>query len=112
MLQVEAQLTNNLTLIFVSRLEYGTVSFLDILALKHGFEALGNFGLSPVMISHHTFLLAQYTYTNMAEMKHSNGRQVCVLYHHNEFNDPCEQGGVVTFNLMRPDGSYVGYSEV
>ena len=98
--------------LFLCRLEDGTVPFLDILALRHGFEALESFGLSPASISHHTFHLAQYTYNKMAAMRHSNGRPVCLLYHQEGLINQAEQGGVVTFNVVRPDGSFVGYSEV
>lgn len=92
------------------RLEHGTLPFLDILAVRHGFESLK---MTPDTISQHTFSLARFTYTQMSTLKHSNGQPVCVLYHdQTNFVNPSKQGGVVAFNLKRPDGSYVGYSEV
>ena len=49
----------------------------------------------------------------MAGLSHSNGAPLCILYHEKEgFSDINKQGGVVTFNLLRMDGSIVGYSEV
>ena len=56
-------------------------------------------------------------------MQHANGRPLCVLYSglglsfplsYRKDNAPAQsgvvgQGPVVTFNLLRPDGSFVGY---
>ena len=94
------------------RFEDGTVPFLDIIALRHGFESLNRFNLTMNIISQHTFTLAQHVYNTMVAMKHNNGKPLCVLYHDEDFTDHSRQGGIVTFNLLRPDGRYVGYSEV
>ena len=48
----------------------------------------------------------------MLGMRHGNGRSVCVLYCDTDYEDPNSQGAIVNFNLLRADGSFVGYSEV
>ena len=98
---------------FCCRFEDGTVSFLDIVALKHAFQTMKHFGLTMNIISEHTFKLASFVYNKMATMHHSNGAPLCQLYNTKEsFDDINRQGGVVTFNLLRSNQSIVGYSEV
>lgn len=95
------------------RYEDGTVSFLDILALKYGFESLQQFRLTMSIISKHTFTLSSHVYNTMVSMIHDNGSPLCLLYHtRDSFTDINKQGGIVTFNLLRKDGSVIGYSEV
>ena len=64
------------------------------------------------LISQHTFSLARHVYTNMAAMRHANDMPLCVLYHKEDFRERSRQGGIVVFNLLRSDGSFIGYSEV
>lgn len=63
-------------------------------------------------ISEHTFNLAQLAYQRMTSLRHSNGQPLAVLYTKTDYTDRMKQGGIVTFNLLRADGSYIGYSEV
>lgn len=35
-----------------------------------------------------------------------------MLYCDTDYEDPSSQGAVVNFNILRADGSFVGYSEV
>lgn len=58
--------------------------------------------LSPCRHVHH----------GMLGMRHENGRPVCVLYSETDYEDPSSQGAIVNFNILRADGSFVGYSEV
>lgn len=94
------------------RFEDGTVSFLDIAALKHGFDTLTKFNLTMESISDHTFQLAQLTYHKMRDLRHINSHPLCVLYVKGDFTDKRRQGGIISFNLQRSDGTYIGYSEV
>ncbi|CAK9203239.1 unnamed protein product [Sphagnum troendelagicum] len=98
-------------------LEDGTASFLSIVALRHGFAVINR--LQPQNISRHTGSLTSYMATKLTGLKHGNGTPVCILYgnhHHNNDDDhhhqACNQGPIVTFNLKRADGSWVGYREV
>ncbi|VEN56244.1 unnamed protein product [Callosobruchus maculatus] len=94
------------------RFEDGTLPFLSILAVKHGFDTINRLDLSFDLISKHVFSLAQYTYRNLIMMHHANGQPVAELYHDTVFDNRSHQGGIVNFNLLRPNGEYIGYSEV
>lgn len=97
---------------FYFRFEDGTISFLDIVSLKHGFDVLKRLDLNMNLISKHTFSLAKYVYNHLLRLCHSNGQPAVVLYHDTIFEDGQHQGGIVNFNLQRPNGQYIGYSEV
>lgn len=94
------------------RFEDGTLPFLSILALRHGFETLKRFSLDFNLISRHTFNLAQYVYRYLLRLHHTNGSPVAMMYHDTDFEDRNLQGGIVNFNLLRMNGEYVGYAEV
>lgn len=94
------------------RFEDGTLPFLDIIAVGHALDNLHKLTGGMEAISQHTFSLAQFVYTKMCEMKHFNGAKVCVLYCGTSFASAAEQGPVINFNLMRSDGTMIGYGEV
>ena len=96
----------------ICRLEHGTVPFLGILALRHGFNAVKRIAQSMFLVSQHTFLLAQMVYKELNQLKHCNSQPVCVLYHNGHFDDIATQGGIVNFNILDSDGEFVGYSQV
>lgn len=48
----------------------------------------------------------------MNEMRHLNGGKVCQLYCGTSFTNSTEQGPVINFNLLRSDGTMIGYVEV
>ncbi|RDX99356.1 Molybdenum cofactor sulfurase, partial [Mucuna pruriens] len=91
--------------------EDGTVSFLSIISIRHGFKILNSLIVSA--ISRHTTSLALYTRKMLLAMRHGNGSNVCILYgHHNSMKLCHERGPIISFNLKRPDGSWYGYREV
>ena len=63
-------------------------------------------------VSAHVFSLARYTYCHLSTLRHGNGSPVVRLYADTEYDDPATQGGIVTFNLLRPDGEFYGSTEV
>ena len=113
-----------------SRFEDGTISFLSINELRYGFDALRSvlprpehsasgvnganaqrpYGdISP--ITKHVWSLTRYLYEAMSAMHHSNGTPVFRIYgKHAE--GPEKQGGIINFNVLNPDGSYMGYHDV
>ncbi|KAJ8036017.1 Molybdenum cofactor sulfurase [Holothuria leucospilota] len=91
--------------------EDGTLPFLDIIALRHGFDALDSLGGGMTAISQHTFTLAKYTFEALSQMQHSNGKPLAQCYCDNEFKDIHQQGPIITFNLLRPSGEFIGYAE-
>ncbi|XP_075971645.1 molybdenum cofactor sulfurase isoform X2 [Anticarsia gemmatalis] len=99
------------------RFEDGTSSFLSIIALKQCFDTMHRLIPRTVhdnvmdTISYHTFYLAKDLYYQLQELHHTNGNKAAILYMDSDFSDIKKQGAIVTFNLLREDGSYVGYSE-
>uniref|UniRef100_A0A4W3JJ23 Molybdenum cofactor sulfurase n=1 Tax=Callorhinchus milii TaxID=7868 RepID=A0A4W3JJ23_CALMI len=94
------------------RFEDGTISFLDIIALKHGFDTLERLtgGMENIML--HTFSLVHYTYIVLTGMQHANGAPVSHIYRDNEFESPDMQGPIINFNILDENGDIVGYSQV
>ncbi len=93
-----------------SNFEDGTVSFLSITSLKFGFEVINGLGIDR--ISQHTFQLANYFQQSLRNLKYSNGRAIAEIYSSSSsFDDSSHQGGIVNFNLVKPDGSLFGFSE-
>ncbi|KAJ8733192.1 hypothetical protein PYW08_001490 [Mythimna loreyi] len=99
------------------RMEDGTIPFLAVIALKHCFDTMHR--LIPKIInddmmdtiSYHTFYLARDLYNQLQDLKHPNGNKAAVTYMDSDFSDIKTQGGIVTFNLLRADGSYIGFVE-
>ncbi|KAG5864065.1 hypothetical protein JTB14_012991 [Gonioctena quinquepunctata] len=97
---------------FHERFEDGTLPFLSIVSVKHGFDTIKRVGLNFDTISKHTFSLAQYVYRHFLTLHHSNGNPAVLLYHDTTFEDPIFQGGKINFTLLRENGDHIGYSEV
>uniref|UniRef100_A0AAY4ERS7 Molybdenum cofactor sulfurase n=1 Tax=Denticeps clupeoides TaxID=299321 RepID=A0AAY4ERS7_9TELE len=95
-----------------SRFEDGTISFLDIISLHHGFDSLYRITGSMFKIQMHTFGLARYTYIHLSSLLHCNKQPVAQIYCENDFQDPSRQGAIINFNLLNSHGSVVGYSLV
>ncbi|XP_052428201.1 molybdenum cofactor sulfurase isoform X2 [Carassius gibelio] len=96
----------------VSRFEDGTISFLDIISLHHGFETLQKLTGSMLNIQLHTFGLARYTFSVLSCLCHCNGKPVAQIYCDNDFQNIAEQGAILNFNLLDCRGRTVGYSQV
>ncbi|KAK5853676.1 hypothetical protein PBY51_014809 [Eleginops maclovinus] len=94
------------------RFEDGTVSFLDIIAINHGFEALYRITGGMHNIQQHTFGLARYTYMLLSSVCHGNGRPVAQIYAEGQFENPSTQGAILNFNLKDSHGQIIGYSQV
>ncbi|XP_076912513.1 molybdenum cofactor sulfurase-like [Bidens hawaiensis] len=91
--------------------EDGTQSFLNIASIRHGFNILNT--LTMLSISRHTSSLAKYTRNMLLALKHANGEDICQIYGL-EYLKAVHSGlgPVVSFNLKRADGSWVGPREV
>ncbi|KAG7190809.1 hypothetical protein KM043_006879 [Ampulex compressa] len=92
------------------RFEDGTLPFLSIISLRCGFDILSNITMKN--ITNHVFALARILHHTLLTLHHSNGEPVVKLYSDTDYEDSALQGGIVTFNLMRSNGEYVGYMEV
>ncbi len=96
-------------------LEDGTLPFHSILALGEAIDAHARIYGSMAAVSDHTARLTARLYRGLASLRHHPGGQpLCRVYHedHSAFGDPARQGSVVAFNVLRPDGQHVPYSDV
>ncbi|XP_006656363.1 molybdenum cofactor sulfurase [Oryza brachyantha] len=92
-------------------LEDGTISFLSIASLRHGFKIVNM--LTTSAIRRHTTSLANYVRKKMLDLKHSNEINVCTIYGQQASKvEGLKMGPTITFNLKREDGSWFGYREV
>ncbi|XP_061445641.1 molybdenum cofactor sulfurase isoform X2 [Rhineura floridana] len=98
--------------IVAERFEDGTISFLDIIALKHGFDALERLTGAMENIKQHTFALAHHTYTVLCALKYPNGAPVVHIYSDTDFSSPDVQGPIINFNVLDENGDIIGYSQV
>lgn len=105
---------------FHERFEDGTLSFLSIISLLSGLQTINrlvppaNGMQSMERISYHVFNMGKYLYDNLREMKYTNGQHLIKFYNQTEFHwdDKVLQGGIVTFNVHKFDGDFVGYREI
>ncbi|XP_058443494.1 molybdenum cofactor sulfurase 3-like [Malaya genurostris] len=101
----------------VERFEDGTIPFTSIASLIQGFDTLER--LVPSVngqrfierIARQTFQLGCYCYSRLRSLQHANGNAVVKLYHDTAFETMEQQGGIVNFNILHDDGSYVGFAE-
>ncbi|XP_073116613.1 molybdenum cofactor sulfurase isoform X5 [Elaeis guineensis] len=92
-------------------LEDGTLSFLAIASIRHGFNIIDT--LTTSAISRHTTSLATHVRNMMMDLKHENGVNVCRVYGRDIAKvSSLDLGPTITFNLRRADGSWYGYHEV
>ncbi|KAI8471501.1 MAG: pyridoxal phosphate-dependent transferase [Monoraphidium minutum] len=90
-------------------LEDGTVAFLDIASLTHGFNLLAGLG-GVTAVQAHVEALRVWTYDSLASLLHANGRGVVALFGKHHLPDAAAvQGAVFNFALIKPDGSLFSY---
>lgn len=93
-----------------TRFEDGTLPFLNIMAIKYGFEVLSDFGMDAIKM--HTWSLMDYGYEQLKQLVHKNGQHLVEFYGRHDTHNPDLQGPILNFNLHKPNGSYYGYFEV
>nr|CAD1834558.1 unnamed protein product [Ananas comosus var. bracteatus] len=92
-------------------LEDGTLSFLAIASIRHGFKIVDS--LTKSAIVRHTKSLTTYARNIMVGLKHGNGSNVCTIYGRETSKVlSSTYGPTISFNLKREDGSWFGYREV
>ncbi|XP_040288286.1 molybdenum cofactor sulfurase isoform X2 [Bufo bufo] len=94
------------------RFEDGTVPFLDIISLKHGFDTLQKLTGGMENIRNHTHALASYTYSVLSALRYTNGQPVVSIYTGSEVRTIDVQGPIINFNVMDENGGTIGYSQV
>ncbi|XP_032741922.1 molybdenum cofactor sulfurase [Rattus rattus] len=94
------------------RFEDGTISFLDVIALKHGFDVLERLTGGMVNIQQHTFALVHFTHSALSSLHYPNGAPVVRIYGDSGFSSPEVQGPIINFNVLDDAGKIIGYSQV
>jgi molybdenum cofactor sulfurtransferase len=94
------------------RYEDGTVNFLNIIALDHAFDAFERIYGNIKNVSNHVTSLNTYLSRNMRSLRHWNGQSVITINSDRDFSDSKKQGGIISFNVKRSDGSPLGYLEL
>lgn len=85
-------------------LEDGTLPFHTILALDAAFNNHTRVFGSHANVSHHAALVSRLTHTLLSSLRHYNGQRVCEMY------SALDYGPIITFNLLSPNGSPVGFA--
>jgi molybdenum cofactor sulfurtransferase len=96
----------------LSGLVHGSLHFRGIQTLVHGFDELDRRG-GMRRIHEHTTCLARELTQRLEAFRHGNGQRAIVFS--GAWADPTLRdaaGPTVTFNVLRDDGSFVGYNEV
>ncbi|KAI5811490.1 pyridoxal phosphate-dependent transferase [Peziza echinospora] len=102
-------------------LEDGTLPFHSIFALDAAIAVHERLYGGFANICSHTTALARYMHKRLSSFEHYNQQPACAIYSESYLHADSEipshqwamhQGPLITFNLRRPDGAWVGYSEV
>lgn len=97
-------------------LEDGTLPFHDIVALDCAMSVHERvYGARPMEnISRHTIALSRVLYDRLSSLRHASGRPVCAIYTdpNCRYGDSSTQGPLMSLNMLRADGSWVGKSDV
>ena len=80
------------------------------LAVYHGLRYLRHIGMNN--IQNHVWNLTRKLYEGMNNYFHSNGNKVIEIYGYHDKNNSEIQGGIISFNIKKIDGSYYGYSTI
>ncbi|KAI8467267.1 MAG: pyridoxal phosphate-dependent transferase [Monoraphidium minutum] len=91
-------------------LEAGTLPFLGIAALKHGFAQLEALG-GMTAIEAHTEALRAWTHARLAALRHANGAPLLRVFGAHAAG-AAAQGPIFEFLVLKPDGSAVAGTRV
>eukprot|EP01023_Acetabularia_acetabulum_P007645 TRINITY_DN13364_c0_g2_i1.p1 TRINITY_DN13364_c0_g2~~TRINITY_DN13364_c0_g2_i1.p1 ORF type:complete len:803 (-),score=148.34 TRINITY_DN13364_c0_g2_i1:249-2657(-) len=91
------------------KLEDGTVAFLDIINLKHGFQMIERLG-GIMKIQAHVRSLTSYLYNRLNQLRHSNGNKIVSIFgKHGLPNSGKVQGGIINFEVVNPQKQIISY---
>ncbi|KAL2354971.1 pyridoxal phosphate-dependent transferase [Cryomyces antarcticus] len=96
------------------RLEDGTLPFLNIFALDAAMRIHTKLFGSMKQISMHCVYLAHQLYSELSQLRHCNDTPVVRIYKDANaiYGNSATQGATIAFNVLRADGSLVGYVDV
>lgn len=94
-------------------LEDGTIPFHSIIALHCMMDTHERLYGSHSNVSRHAYSLVRFAFEQLTGLVHGNGRRLCTVYgRHEGFDSLKTQGPILSFNMRRSDGSWLGYAEV
>lgn len=96
------------------QLEDGTLPFHSILALDTALDVQQHLFGTMSDVSKHTTYLTKRLFDHLSALRHWNGTPLCRIYNDAtaKYGDSKTQGATVAFNVQKPDGSLVPYSEI
>ncbi|KAJ3392235.1 hypothetical protein HDU92_008588 [Lobulomyces angularis] len=96
------------------RFEDGTLPFLEIISIEHGFKFIEREFGDWETLKQKVINLNNLVRESMRLIKHENGSNVVKFYPDVTLveNVKTEFGPIINFNILRADGSYLGYFEV
>ena len=89
------------------RFENGSIPFLEIIAIDHGFDYINGIG-GWNFVESFTLGLREYAYNQIRSLEYRNGNKLALIYQDNDSN----YGPIVSFNLLEDDSNYIGYAFV
>eukprot|EP00761_Pharyngomonas_kirbyi_P001752 gb/GECH01001756.1/.p1 GENE.gb/GECH01001756.1/~~gb/GECH01001756.1/.p1 ORF type:complete len:788 (+),score=135.98 gb/GECH01001756.1/:1-2364(+) len=97
--------------------EEGTISYMDIVALNEVMKTHENISMLNLQhIAQHTHDLACVMAERLNSLQHFNGVKLVEFYGNwssmIDMKKVTNQGPIISFNLIRSNGQYIGYSEV
>ena len=96
---------------YFKRFQHLIFTFQGIISLISGFETLHKVPGGIKSISLQTFNLANYAFHQLSQLKHFNDSSVVRFYCEEDAYERVDcYGGVVNFNLLTSEGSYIGFS--
>jgi molybdenum cofactor sulfurtransferase len=94
------------------RLEDGTLPFHNIIAADTALKTHKRLFGSMLDVRPHTSHLTRYLLTALSQLRHGNGKPVCVLYTNRHSDQSSESTGpVVAFNIQNRLGAWVSLTE-
>jgi molybdenum cofactor sulfurtransferase len=95
------------------KFEDGTVAFLDIISLQHGFDFLRKTLGGVTAVHDHVHSLTRHAYERLAALKHTNGAPMLTIFGAHDHQEPeAVQGGIINFEVLDCDGELVSYRTV
>lgn len=89
------------------RFENGTINYLEIPALKDGLEFIEKIGLNR--INERVESLMQYLFSELKNLKHSNGTNQLLIFGHPERKNT---GSTMILSFINPDGNKIPFEKI
>lgn len=89
------------------RFENGTINYLEIPALKQGLEYIEEIGLKR--LNERVDSMMQYLFSNLKELKHSNGKNQLIIFGHPERKNT---GSTMIISFLNPDGTKIPFEKI